>query len=148
MIRNLAEIVPPENMRKLRTIDGDASDIQRDLALAHFDLAFIDGEHTNRAAFNDFLAVRPWMKPDSIIAFHDAGIVFDALDNIISMLKFEQIRFRYVMLPDSVFAILFGNLIDSDGDEVASRGRDWREYVVALRKWLNREIAASVAAGH
>jgi hypothetical protein len=42
---------------KLRTFDGSISELDDNYAVS-FDLAFIDGEHTDEACFRDFLLCR------------------------------------------------------------------------------------------
>jgi hypothetical protein len=46
---------------------------------ASFDLAFIDGEHTDAACFRDFLWTLPLMRTDSIVMFHDRTFIHKAL---------------------------------------------------------------------
>jgi|GEM_PF-3112508 len=46
---------------------------------ASFDLAFIDGEHTDAACFRDFLWTLPLMRPDSVVMFHDRTFIHNAL---------------------------------------------------------------------
>lgn len=143
MLVGLRTVVPEENLRKLTTIDADASEVGAAFK-GEFDLAFIDGEHTNRATFNDFLAVRRWMKSDSVVAFHDSAITFDALDNVISLLRYEGVHHRFAMLPDSVFAVFFGTMA---AHPLVEAGRDWRDYATQVRRWLQRQIADAVAQG-
>jgi predicted O-methyltransferase YrrM len=51
---------------KLRTFDGSINALT-DNYTAAFDVAFIDGEHTDEACFRDFLWTLPLMKSDAII---------------------------------------------------------------------------------
>ena len=57
---------------KLRTFDGSIRTLIDDYT-ASFDLAFIDGEHTDEACFRDFLWALPLVKPNSIVIFHDSA---------------------------------------------------------------------------
>jgi hypothetical protein len=141
MIMRLSEAIPAANLAKLKTVDADATDISDPTMEAAFSFALIDGEHTNEAAFRDFLAVRRWMQPNSIVAFHDANIVFDGITNIVTMLRFEGASFRPVILKDAVFAILFGYLSHAPLKE---RELEWDSFVKGARQWLHREIAANV----
>ena len=56
-------------MLKLRTFDVDISDLSMEDMKDSPQLAFIDGEHTNRACFRDFVSILPMMQPNSIVAF-------------------------------------------------------------------------------
>ena len=69
---------------------------------------FIDGEHTNRAAFQDFLSLWRFAAADCVIAFHDANLITDAAQNVESFLRFQGARYESLVLPDVLFAILVG----------------------------------------
>ena len=60
-----------EAVSKIETFDTEAA-VAVQSVKTKVDLAFIDGEHTNRATFADFIAVREMTKPDAIIGFHDS----------------------------------------------------------------------------
>jgi len=63
---------------KLRTFDGSIHSLT-DNYTASFDLAFIDGEHTDEACFRDFLWTLPLMKSDAFIMFHDSSLIYKSL---------------------------------------------------------------------
>ncbi|MBS0562839.1 MAG: class I SAM-dependent methyltransferase, partial [Proteobacteria bacterium] len=69
MLDRLHENLPLSAMLKLQTHDCDAADLPEDAGATPFDLMFIDGEHTNRAAFSDFLSLWRFAKPDCIVVF-------------------------------------------------------------------------------
>lgn len=76
------------------------------------DLAFIDAEHTNVAVFRDFLAMRRRVKKDSLIAFHDADLLFSGMENVRAMLEDQGVEHAARYLPDTVFVLAFGGMIE------------------------------------
>jgi hypothetical protein len=108
MLQRLEASLPFCAMLKLVTYDSDASAIPDEARASRFDLAFIDAEHTNRAAFEDFLSLYRFAAESCIIAFHDANLIVDALANVESFLRFSGVRFEGLVLPDSIFAVLLG----------------------------------------
>ena len=63
---------------RLSSHDGSIDSLPPD-SEGLFDLAFIDGEHTDEACFRDFLCTLPRMKRDAAIMFHDSSFVYKAL---------------------------------------------------------------------
>ena len=108
MLDRLHENLPLPAMLKLVTHDCDAADLPADAGAVPFDLMFIDGEHTNRAAFSDFLSLWRFAKPDCIAVFHDANLVPDALANVQSFLRHQGVTFASLVLPDLLFAVFAG----------------------------------------
>lgn len=86
MIEGLAEYCTPEELAKLETIT-DTSDVLRDFEPEQFDLAFIDAEHTNVAAFRDFLNVLRVIRKDGVICFDDSSLVYSGLRNALAVLE-------------------------------------------------------------
>jgi hypothetical protein len=108
MIERLQGSLPESALLKLETHDCDAAVLPEVAHETKFDMGFIDGEHTNRAAFQDFLSFWRFAAKDCIIAFHDANLITDALANVESLLSYEGVRFNSLVLPDVVFAIFIG----------------------------------------
>ena len=71
--------VPGADLTKLRTFECSSWELSPSEIAATVDFAFIDGEHTNAAATRDFHAVRRFVRPGGVIAFHDCGVVLDAI---------------------------------------------------------------------
>jgi predicted O-methyltransferase YrrM len=100
---------------KLQTFDGSIHELAEKLTsdnkyTSSFDLAFIDGEHTDEACFRDFLWTLPLMKENSIIMFHDSTIIYKSLKLI--MLYLDKMRHGYTFFKSSdsdVSALLFGD---------------------------------------
>ena len=105
LLRNVAG----ENVGKIFTIDAEASavDLAKLPSLPH--LCFIDGEHTERAAFLDYTFCRKVLRKDGVIVFHDGNIVFPALDKIVNDLKRKGENVRSYVLPSTVFVIEYGD---------------------------------------
>ena len=141
MLATLQAKLPPGLLAKLTTFDGDLSEAgPADIPLP-VDLAFIDGEHTTVAAFRDFLTATRFLAPSHVVAFHDASIVFDALQNIECLLRHQGTRFRSFFLQDTVFVIATGHYAEI-GTQVFERGCvDRHAFIDYARKALWRTIA-------
>jgi hypothetical protein len=70
MIEHL-ERVPSADLRKLVTFEKCSWEISDGEIPNSVELAFIDGEHTNRAVRQDFEAVSRFLGSRSVLAFHD-----------------------------------------------------------------------------
>jgi hypothetical protein len=108
MLDKLAE-VSKENLSKIETIDGDVSEIDPAKITIKPDVCFIDGEHTDEATWRDFQFCLKVMKENGAIFFHDAAIVYNALNRIIDFMKERGTPFRAYNLPDVVFILEVGD---------------------------------------
>ena len=124
-------------MTKLRTFDSDMSELSLDDIKDKVRIAFIDGEHTNRACFRDFLSVLPVMQDDAAILFHDANLIFDALCNIEEYLKRLGRPFCSMYLPDAVFAVGLGEMA-ARVEEKRLSAFEHEEYINHARAELQR----------
>jgi len=91
---------------KLKTFDGTIDRLP-DVHASAFDLAFIDGEHTDEACFRDLLWTLPMMKPDSIIVFHDCSLIYKSLKLIMMYLDKSNIAYSFFKRANSEMAALF-----------------------------------------
>jgi hypothetical protein len=107
MLDKLSAVHEP-GLAKLTCLDGDASEIDPAAVQPAPELCFIDGEHTDGAAFSDFQFCRKVLAKDGLILFHDAAIVYNGLSRCVEYLQAQQIPFRAYNLPDVVFAIEIG----------------------------------------
>jgi predicted O-methyltransferase YrrM len=92
---------------KLETFDGSIETLGP--RSERYDLAFIDGEHTDEACFRDFLWTLPLLKEDSVVLFHDSTLVYRALKLI--GLYLRSTKRAHVMFKgrdSEMSAILFG----------------------------------------
>ena len=73
------------------------------------DLCFVDGEHTNVACERDAEFCRRAIRDQGLIAFHDVGIVYQAVAAFVARLTSEGVSHRTAYLPDSIFVIELGD---------------------------------------
>ncbi len=108
MMEKLAEVAP-QNLSKITTIDGDTRTLKPGQIEEKIQLCFIDGEHTDEAAFADFKFCLGTLTENGAVVFHDAAVTYNGLDQCVRYLKDKQIRFRAYNLPDIVFVIEIGD---------------------------------------
>jgi len=148
---------------KLRTFDGSIHALT-DNYIASFDVAFIDGEHTDEACFRDFLWTLPLMKPDAIIMFHDSRLIYKSLKLIMVYLDKTKIAYTFFKRANSeMSALFFGNYCNMDHvqyfgtkenpsvffscaetDRIKSQFRNRARFRFALTKLLKLQIPISV----
>jgi cephalosporin hydroxylase len=114
-------------------------------------LCFVDGEHTDAAVLADFAFCQRVVSPGGLIVFHDAHIIYNALEEIVAMLDRAGGHYRACHLPDTVFVIEVGEgtLLESTG-LAAMRRENHRGYLLSLRstddyrrfanRWLFRTL--------
>jgi hypothetical protein len=107
MLEKLRGVYAP-GVDKITCLDGDASEIDPAAVDPKPELCFIDGEHTDGAAFSDFQFCLKVMANDGVIMFHDAAVVYNGLRHCIEHLERHAIPFRAYNLPDVVFVIEIG----------------------------------------
>ncbi len=146
MIDGLADILPLPCLSKLKTYDCDAGELGSYNPTGNYTLGLIDGEHTNVAVFRDFLNIRPFMAKDSIVMFHDSNLVFDAMQNVETMLTKEGTKYESFFIPGILFAIAFGKLRKPAKKVIGplSHDRDW--YLPRARQKLQETISRNVKA--
>lgn len=105
MLDTLTKAVGSVPLRKLTCLVCDASSVRVDQLPARPQFAMIDGEHTNTACFSDVISLLPLIADDAVIAFHDANLICDAIENAEKMLTHIGIEHATVFLPDCVAAI-------------------------------------------
>jgi len=146
MIDGLAAILPIDCLTKMRTYDCDAGDLREyDVPSDHV-LGMIDGEHTNVAAFRDFLNLRKYMAEDCVVLFHDSNLVFDALLNIETMLRDEGTKFASFFLPGILYGIAFGKLRKPARKALGPLAHDPDQFVTRARRDLQERIAKHLQA--
>ncbi len=123
-MRSGLRAVSPD-LDKLTCIDGDTRETAPEAIEARPSLCFIDGEHTDQAAIDDFefcwrlltkpTAVAPASgnesrpeSPGGVIVFHDANVIYNALTEILGKLEGQTIPFHAFNLPDSLMVIDIG----------------------------------------
>lgn len=133
---SLAAVATPAQMDKLYTYDMDTEQFAKQFGL-YANLVFLDAEHTNTAAFKDFLNIYDLLPTNAIFAGHDSNLVFDAIQNIEALLKHRGTQFHLAYLSDVVFAFAFGKFI-----EPVKKLPSWDpvEFVRYAQQTLNDEI--------
>jgi predicted O-methyltransferase YrrM len=129
---------------KLRTFDGSIHALT-DNYTASFDVAFIDGEHTDEACFRDFLWTLPLMKSDAVIMFHDSSLIYKSLKLIMVYLDKTKIAYTFFKRADSAMsALLFGNYCNMDHVQYFGTKEDpsvffsWAEAFILECQFQNR----------
>jgi hypothetical protein len=100
--------IPAADIGKIQTFETNASDLSVANIPVSVDFAFIDGEHTNSAVIRDFNAVRRFLAPASILAFHDCFVTLEALVEVRRTLSREEPKHGFFYFPKSdVVSIAF-----------------------------------------
>ena len=107
MIEALAEI-PGADVRKIQSIEAGTDTIQPEAIQPRPHFCLIDGEHTNEAVLRDARFCLSVAEPDGCIAFHDANLIYGALDLFIKELEQSGRAFRPYILPETIFVIDLG----------------------------------------
>jgi len=94
------------NVNKLKTFNGDIKDFK---TTTKFDLAFIDGIHTDINTFSDFLHTLKKINKDSIILFHDSSIIYKSINMVNLLLVNSAFNFKLAKFKGSeITGIFFG----------------------------------------
>jgi hypothetical protein len=141
MIAVLSERLPRSAMAKLTTIESDVSALAPGAVELKATLAFIDGVHTNRACFSDFIGVLALTQPDCVICFHDANLIADAIVNAERFLDHLGVAHETVFLPDTVAVMGLGRLASAVQDELQPHGLDRATYLERSQRELWSHIA-------
>lgn len=132
---------------KLTTYDGSIDTMA--VPDRRFDLAFIDGEHTDQACFRDFLWALPMMKVSSAVLFHDSSLIYKALRLIALYLRKEGRPFVFLKHVNSeVSAVFLGELSQCDLGRYFEAGEDCDAfYAESERAVLEHSIRNRVRSG-
>lgn len=91
-----------------------------------FDLAFIDGEHTDVACVRDFAWLYPKMKKDSIILFHDSSIVHRGLSIVRELMFTKKTKFLIAKHESSEMTAIFqGEFAIENLESIYGNFEDW-----------------------
>lgn len=117
--RMLATLRPAyrPRMHKLVSFERDARDVAADEVPDRPSFCFIDGEHTDIAAYRDFESCRRLAAARCVIAFDDVHLIFRGFSRAVLSLRDGGIAHRAYVLPDKVAVIELGGL-----DLVCTRG--------------------------
>lgn len=126
MLENLKPL--GKGFARVYTFDCDASEIGVDQVPKRAAVVFIDGEHTDNAAFSDFLFALKVVEQNGVILFHDAGTVLGAIRRAISHLQASGVKFCANKLGGSTFGVFLGAcpaLLDPHLEVSSSDGWRW-----------------------
>jgi methyltransferase family protein len=146
MLAELGKHANAEELGKLVTLDTDAAAIDRTVVATRPRLVLIDAEHTNVAAFSDFLSILPLVADDSIITFHDANLVGDAIQIIERFLAFMRTPYSMVILPSCVAVFGFGAFLKPVQTELAPHAEESQHYFATARQQRQEAVADAVIA--
>lgn len=114
---------------KLHTVDGTIQHVPT----VPVDLVFIDGEHTNTAAYAD--AVEALRFQPSIIMFHDDWIVWQGIDKFLQYLRSNNI-------PSAVYKMLHSDItvvvLQDEPFDFSAQSRTWLNFVPEAQQRLNK----------
>lgn len=106
-----------------------------------YDFVFIDGEHTDVACFRDFVHAEKFIKHDSIVAFHDTGIIYKSIQIIRELLIAKQVKFKMITVKNSNMTCLFFNgFADQNLESMFEVETDLKSFYDRCEKQLLREI--------
>ncbi|MDQ6770241.1 MAG: class I SAM-dependent methyltransferase [Gemmatimonadota bacterium] len=128
MLDNLARAFPAGFPGKVLTFDCDATELDPSQFENKPKICFIDGEHTDRAAYSDFQVCRNIADRDGIIVFHDADLVFRAIKRAENFLANESVQFASLVLPHCVYAILLNGAVEAYFPKLEPFGIDREHY--------------------
>lgn len=107
MLAGLAKI-PGADVRKIQSIEAGTDTLKPEAIQPTPHFCFIDGEHTDSAALRDARFCLSVVDPNGCIAFHDAHLIYTALDAFIQELIQSGRPFRPYVLPETIFVIDLG----------------------------------------
>jgi hypothetical protein len=148
MIEVLSVAAGENAANKVRVIDQDIMEVSPAEVGQGIHFTLIDAEHTNRAAFRDFTCALRMIESNAIIAFHDSNLLVDALWNIEAFLSFIGRAHRGFYLPDVIYAVAFGNLIDTATAALGAYCLDPEGFYRSSKSSLWRMIAAREASAN
>jgi cephalosporin hydroxylase len=146
MLAELGKHANAEELGKLVTLDTDAASIARTAVATRPHLVLIDAEHTNVAAFADFLSILPLVADDSMITFHDANLVGDTIQIIERFLAYMRTPYSMVILPSCVAVFAFGAFLQPVQTELAPHAEDTQHYFAIARQRRHEAVADAVIA--
>ena len=103
------------NISKIECMETTTAEIDSSEILQKPHMAFIDGEHTNRAAKQDWDLCHKVLHHKGLIAFHDFHVIYPTIWRISKTLQRQRISFAGVKLEGGIYAIFFDpQLVDED----------------------------------
>ncbi len=107
MLELLGAIVGAD-VAKIQSFEADTRTLDPAAISPKPDYCFIDGEHTNEAALRDARFCLSVVNEDGCIAFHDANVVYEAIDLFLKELAANGVTFTPYVLADAIFVVELG----------------------------------------
>lgn len=127
--------IPGAELGKLHPIERGTDELSPSEIHANPQLAFVDGEHTDRAALRDARFCDAAMHESGCMAFHDAPVVYRGIGGFLSELESAGRPFSAYVLPDSIFVVELGDARLLETEPVAGRASEgYRAYLYALEE--------------
>lgn len=124
---------------KLDTFDGSIDAVG--FTPEKFDIAFIDGEHTEIACFRDFLWTEPFMKKDAIILFHDSSLVYRAISHAVLYMKRSGNDFSFFKNADSeISGIFMGRYAHINLEKDLGKQVNWQSFCELAEKAVLQSV--------
>jgi hypothetical protein len=121
---------------KLVCIDGTINDVATE---EKFELAFIDAEHTDQAAYHDACGCLALLQTDAVLLFHDDWIVYQGIEKFEQYLTQSCKKFRKSKLSNSdVTAITLGDWCDMLDGQISSVS-NWDQFRSSSQTRLERK---------
>lgn len=141
MIEALSKI-PEADLSKLKTFDGDASEVSIREIVPAPDYCFIDAEHTDIAIQSDFRFCESVSEGRPVVLAHDAFIVYRGLDAIINRLMGNAKFVRVLFLPTNLMLIDTVGRISGHPLVIARALEAWRGYLDGMLRndWYRQEF--------
>lgn len=127
---------------KLMTFNGSIDAVS--LSHRKFDVALIDGEHTDTACFRDFLWVEPLMEESAIILFHDSSLIYKAISHAALYMKRSGKKFSLWKNPLSdISAIFIGDFSINELSKDFGVNVEWGQFCKMSEKKILNSIVTN-----
>lgn len=130
------------DVEKIECFALDASEVDPSRIITSPQIAFIDGEHTNRAVISDFQFCAKVIRDDGVILFHDFDIIYPAIIEICHQLSKQSRAHLPMRLEGNVFAICLDPSVVTSDPYLASMYNGHKHFWLAFRvkTWLKKMI--------
>ncbi len=134
MLEGLGKI-PGADLRKIQSFDAGTDTLKPEAIQPRPHFCLIDGEHTDAAVLRDARFCLSVVDPNGCILFHDAHLIYTALEMFIKELGSSGRPFRPYVLPETVFVIDLGAANYGEVEPVRSRrAENYKAYLGSLMR--------------
>lgn len=125
--------IPGADTAKIQTFEAGTETLQPAAIGARPEFCFIDGEHTDEATLRDARFCLALVRDDGFLAFHDANVVYNALDAITGELAQSGRHFHAYNLPDRMFVVDLGRKLDEKPQIMDLLRHGYQGYLSSLK---------------